>query len=1206
MRATRLLATWLLAASASLAIVAGEARAAQSAAADIDAAMILLEDRVAQLDRESAPAARVRLFQDALEARRVIDGFAAAGAARETVRLVQARVRDAALSADALGIALVEALSTQVDSSEAGMAIDLRAKAAALALSDPAYRAAAWTALALRHLALGAAEEAERLASRAVEDASRIAEPALRDGALRALVLPGLPGPERAVVAAAATDAMVSAGSRSQTYRELARSILATRGPVPDDEALGRQASADMPAREALLHVQAMSRDHADRQPLLKRHMEHAIESGDEALALEIAKSMPKAKDADDALADLVERHIAKGKPLRAVPWLPLILSDTERGKATVAIARSLRDDGYEAAAADLLAGQVEATDDHGRARIAAEMAAMGDFVHAEAVAARITDRAAGSFARSRIAKRLGEEGQLDAAKRLIAELHDEADLSHARGGLGLGQARSGDVAAAEATLDLLTNEEDRARVLEAIARAHAKGGRTREAVAQAERLGGTGPRGDLLLAIASELPSAEGATARSLTRRALDLAGQITDARARDALLKDGAILSDALGDEASAERALQAIHTPGMRETAEAEIARARMARGDDVRSGRIPSPADPMDRSEMAAAIAEATYDDDGDIRMLLRRLDGVHYSDRVQALRRVATRAAQALDEAGWLSGQPPSRAARPESVTRAELTLAGQVLTAPVSILDMRHEMTAPDIFTLTASSMRAEMPAPRDGSASLSVLGFSPFSLEAFKLTRSGEATIHRVQMAQNLTWPFYIAIEDGVVTLGQLLRKLPRAVQMGFLAVEGDTITIRAPIIVMPHATLLLSGAEFGSYRISATTGAFMAVAGRLVMQDAELVGWDETSGEPAVASEATKADFRPFITAWGGSVLDIAGSRLAMLGYDYGKAYGLTQSSGASVQTFYGDASPPTGRLVDNSFDNLRYGYYSYEAADVAIIGNEYRDNVVYGIDPHDRSHGLVIALNTSYGADKKHGIIFSREVDDSFILGNLSVLNRGSGLMLDRTSEGNVVYANTALANGGDGLTFYESGCNVAVFNNLSDNVRAGIKVRNSAGVLLSDNRISGNRDAGVDLYIADLEHTAEGQSRDVVLDPYEQVTTVALGENTFEGNGSAINADRISRIILDRNRFINQGTRIFGGDLRPLSSYLLQIGDDGPLQVEPMEAFSVGPSLRAGLLNQTRFSADTSHEPSIFGEACRIIERASPQQDAQVTQ
>ncbi len=51
------------------------------------------------------------------------------------------------------------------------------------------------------------------------------------------------------------------------------------------------------------------------------------------------------------------------------------------------------------------------------------------------------------------------------------------------------------------------------------------------------------------------------------------------------------------------------------------------------------------------------------------------------------------------------------------------------------------------------------------------------------------------------------------------------------------------------------------------------------------------------------------------------------------------------------------------------------------LAVVGNEFRDSVIYGIDPHDRSRHLNMSLNATYGTHKKHGIIISREVNDSF---------------------------------------------------------------------------------------------------------------------------------------------------------------------------------------------------------------------------------
>ena len=84
--------------------------------------------------------------------------------------------------------------------------------------------------------------------------------------------------------------------------------------------------------------------------------------------------------------------------------------------------------------------------------------------------------------------------------------------------------------------------------------------------------------------------------------------------------------------------------------------------------------------------------------------------------------------------------------------------------------------------------------------------------------------------------------------------------------------------------------------------------------------------------------------------------------------------------------------------------------------------------------------MSLNTAYGTFKKHGIIISREVDDSFIVGNLSFDNHGSGIMLDRDSIGTIVIGNTLRSNEGDGMAVFESPCTIIGINDVSNN-RAG---------------------------------------------------------------------------------------------------------------------------------------------------------------------
>src|SRR3546814_9856871 len=122
---------------------------------------------------------------------------------------------------------------------------------------------------------------------------------------------------------------------------------------------------------------------------------------------------------------------------------------------------------------------------------------------------------------------------------------------------------------------------------------------------------------------------------------------------------------------------------------------------------------------------------------------------------------------------------------------------------------------------------------------------------------------------------------------------------------------------------------------------------------------------------------------------------------------------------------------------------------------------NNMIYGIDPHDYSRKLIIAFNSAYGAQKKHGIIGSRGVDDSYFIGNLAFGNHGTGMMLDRFSGANWVYANRVWGNRQDGIAIFESPCNIVASNKISNNGGDGIKISNRWEIGKFGNNISGSR-------------------------------------------------------------------------------------------------------------------------------------------------
>lgn len=390
--------------------------------------------------------------------------------------------------------------------------------------------------------------------------------------------------------------------------------------------------------------------------------------------------------------------------------------------------------------------------------------------------------------------------------------------------------------------------------------------------------------------------------------------------------------------------------------------------------------------------------------------------------------------------------------------------------------------------------------------------------------------------LAQQSYLPQIIYVESGVIDLPAIYDQLMLEGETDFIIKHGREYILRKPIVVGPKATLVISGADINELKLSEEGGAYIANAGNLYIVDTKVTGWSEKESRPSWRTYEEKKIFRPYITSWSESKTYMATTVFTALGYSNSKSYGISLSSGPKeyIRYRYDRLARPEAVIVDNSFDNLLYGFYSYEADNVVLVGNEYLNNTTYGIDPHDRSRWFTIAYNTAYEAKKKHGIIISREVNDSTILGNISFDNHGSGIMVDRQSSGTLIYANTAFDNEQDGVTIFESSCKIIASNQLFDNRRSGVRVRNSMDIGVYFNFIRNNVSAAVQGYVADLRNDPAHAHRDFELDPYSDVTALSVVGNWIEDNGSGILSDGMSALFLRKNRFVDQSPKLFRGN------------------------------------------------------------------------
>lgn len=391
---------------------------------------------------------------------------------------------------------------------------------------------------------------------------------------------------------------------------------------------------------------------------------------------------------------------------------------------------------------------------------------------------------------------------------------------------------------------------------------------------------------------------------------------------------------------------------------------------------------------------------------------------------------------------------------------------------------------------------------------------------------------------------PQGIFISQGLMTLMELAQENPGYVHQ----VSEQIYEIYKPLVILPGAALVVSNGE--QMRLSEDDGAYLFSAGDLYVIDATIMGWRKKEND-AASYTGDPLKFRPFFLAYGGSQTYILDSKISHLGYQARASYGFTLKgatqaglAGLSNTLRSQLARTPKSWIVDSHFEQLYFGFYCGEIHHTVIVGNRYHDNIVYGIDPHDYATDLIIARNRVSGTREKHGIILSREVTNSWIFENNVHNNNRSGIMMDRSSNGNVIAFNESYENGGDGITLYESSDTLVYGNRVYKNAEHGIRVRNSLKATMRNNVVLGNQGAGIYFHTRSL---ADHTYRDLSRDPYEERVSGTVDGGLIAGNraGAAFSANieelKLGHISVYQNGHSASSAQ-FRGEIRPFDTTL----------------------------------------------------------------
>ncbi len=413
-----------------------------------------------------------------------------------------------------------------------------------------------------------------------------------------------------------------------------------------------------------------------------------------------------------------------------------------------------------------------------------------------------------------------------------------------------------------------------------------------------------------------------------------------------------------------------------------------------------------------------------------------------------------------------------------------------ISSPPTAPLEMAKP-ALPDLSGYTAAAMEKKIVRTKPGKISIRRM----MQEDALKDFIGGDNKMAEWVVRQHGI-PQAIFVDDGYMNLKDLLGKVPKQ----YLSETSPGVFLAKLPIVVGRKGILEIDKQTKELRLSQEAGSFLINDGQLFVRDTRITGWKEKANGPALFQ--SPKEFRPFLLAWGGTETYVANTKMASFGYANSKSYGVSISQYTPNMAKVLKRPEPTGWIIDSEFSDMWYGFYCYETTGFVIKGNTYKDNIVYGIDPHDRSHGLIIADNTVYGTKKKHGIIISREVNDSFIFNNRSYDNKLSGLVIDRNSVNNLIADNEIYRNHTDGITLYESGDNLLWGNKVISNRRHGIRVRNSVNIRLYENTSMANGLTGLYGHIKDLTDT----DRDIALDPFDAKVSLIVVGGELAGNGS----------------------------------------------------------------------------------------------------
>src|SRR5215217_3901505 len=233
--------------------------------------------------------------------------------------------------------------------------------------------------------------------------------------------------------------------------------------------------------------------------------------------------------------------------------------------------------------------------------------------------------------------------------------------------------------------------------------------------------------------------------------------------------------------------------------------------------------------------------------------------------------------------------------------------------------------------------------------------------------------------------------------------------------------------------------------------------VHGRILINGVIITSWD-VSNEEVIPQDMNGTIRRGYVQFAASEGSQIINSEFGYLG---------DIEPGRRGFDLFGEGPSHDMVIRGSKFHNMWFAFYSREAYNITVDGNEYYNNIKYALDPHTITHDMVITNNWLH--DNPIGAICSDRCYDILIEGNLVEDTTDIGIFFSRNMTDSIA-RNNHVINARVGILVSESPNNEIYNNTVEGATSNGIRLLNpdiaddgvTEGNIVYNNAISDSRD------------------------------------------------------------------------------------------------------------------------------------------------